>query len=76
MLDVAGDEIVRFCRLGAFQKAIVSVVGRDSQRRRWFNQFGYDANRFHQCRHRLRWTAEFGAAQDLFVFLKDDFGRA
>ncbi len=40
MPDVAGDEIGGFGRLGAFQKAIVSVVARDSQRGRWLEQFG------------------------------------
>ena len=45
MLDVAGDQIVGFGCLGAFQKAIVSVISRDSQRGRWLKQSWATAKR-------------------------------
>lgn len=67
VLGVASDEVIGFGGLGTFQKAIVSVIGRDSARGYWFNQFGYRTNRFQQRRHHLRRTAVCGPVQYLFV---------
>jgi len=76
MLGVAGDNVVGFGCLSAFEKAIVSLVRRDRERGYWLNQFGDGPNRFQQRGHNRGRTSELGTAQDLLVFFEDDLRRA